>query len=59
MWGLNVDGGNEVVREVGVHGSLGCSQRSGGVNGRRASGGEVHLGHGVAQGSDIMRWGGV
>ena len=47
------------MREVGVNGYMGCSQRSGGVNGRRASGGEVNLGHGVAQGSDIMRWGGV
>lgn len=59
MRGLNVGGGNGGVREVGVNGYMGCSQRSGGVNGRRASGGEVHLGHGVAQGSDIMRWGGV
>ena len=54
------------MREVGVNGYMGCSQRSGGVNGRsggvngrRASGGEVNLGHGVAQGSDSMRWGGV
>ena len=59
MWGLNVDGGNEVVREVGVHGSLECSQRSGRVNRRRASGWVADLEHGLAQGSDIMRWGGV
>ena len=60
MCGLNVDGGNEAVREVGVTlGSLGCSQRSECVNRRGASGGAAHLGHGLAQGSDIMRWGGV
>lgn len=59
MRGLNVDGGSEGVREVGVKGCVGCSQRPGGVNRRGASGGAAHLGHGLAQGSDIMRWGGV
>ena len=59
MRGLNVDGGSGGLREVGANGCLGCSQRSGGVNRRGASGGVAHLGHGLAQGSDIMRWNGV
>ena len=59
MMGLHVDGGGGGVRGVSVNGCLGCSQRSGGVNRRGASGGVAHLGHGLAQGSDIMRWGGV
>ena len=59
MCGLNVDGGNEAVREVGVSGSLGCSQRSGGVNRKGVSDWVADLEHGLAQGSDMMRWGGL
>ena len=59
MRGLHVGGGGGGVRGVIVNGRLGCSQRSGGVDRRGASGGVAHLGHGLAQGSDIMRWGGV
>ena len=34
-------------------------ERPDGVNRRGASGKVAHLGHGLAQGSDIMRWGWV
>ena len=57
--GLDEGGGNEGVRGVGVKGRLGCEQRPDRVNRRGASGWVAHLGHGLAQGSDIMRWGGV